>query len=149
MKRSILLYGASAGLLIAAMRFVDYRFLIIEHSVEIYGAIVAALFAAVGIWLGLTLTKEKVVEKRVEVEVFVPAGPFVFNQGKADELELTPREIEVLGLMAEGLSNKEMAERLFVSENTIKTHCSRVFEKLGASRRTQAVQLAKSFGLIP
>jgi NarL family two-component system response regulator LiaR len=148
-KRSILLYGASAGLLIAAMRFVDYRFLIIEHSVEIYGAIVAALFAAVGIWLGLTLTKEKIVEKRIEVEVLVPAGSFSFNQAKADELELTPREVEVLGLMAEGLSNKQMAARLFVSENTIKTHCSRVFEKLGASRRTQAVQLGKKFGLIP
>ena len=144
--RKVLLFGAAAGLLIAAMRFVDYRFLIVDHSVEIYGAIVAALFAAVGIWLGLTLTKEKIVEKRVEVAV--PAGPFVFNQTKADELMLTPREIEVLGLMAEGLSNKEMAGRLFVSENTIKTHCSRVFDKLGASRRTQAVQTAKQAGLI-
>ena len=148
--RRVLLFGAAAGLLIAAMRFVGYRFLIIEHSVEIYGAIVAALFAAVGIWLGLTITKEKIVEKRVEIEVPVPvpAGPFVFNQAKADELALTPREIEVLGLMAEGLSNKEMAERLFVSENTIKTHCSRVFDKLGAGRRTQAVQIGKNFGLI-
>jgi len=142
------LYGISAGLLIAAMRYVDYRFLIVEHSVEIYGAIVAALFAAVGIWLGLTLTKEKIVEKRIEVEVLVPAGPFVFNQAKADELTLTPREIDVLGLMAEGLSNKEMAERLFVSENTIKTHCGRVFDKLGAKRRTQAVQTGKQLNLI-
>jgi DNA-binding CsgD family transcriptional regulator len=146
--RRVLLFGAAAGVLITAMRFVDYRFLIIEHSVEIYGAIVAALFAAVGIWLGLTLTKEKIVEKRIEIEVPVPAGPFVFNQAKADELTLTPREIEVLGLMAEGLSNKEMAERLFVSENTIKTHCSRVFDKLGVSRRTQAVQAGKRLNLI-
>ena len=144
--RRVLLFGAAAGLLIAGMRFVDYRFLILEHSIEIYGAVVAALFAAVGIWLGLTITKEKIVEKRVEVAV--PAGPFVFNQAKADELTLTPREIEVLGLLAEGLSNKEMAERLFVSENTIKTHCSRVFDKLGAGRRTQAVQKGKQFGLI-
>ena len=145
--RRVLIFGASAGLLVAALRFVDYRFLIIEHSVEIYGAIIAALFAAVGIWLGLTLTKEKIVVKHVEVAV--PAGPFVFNQAKADELTLTPREIEVLGLLAAGLSNKEMAERLFVSENTIKTHCSRVFDKLGAGRRTQAVQLGKQLGLIP
>lgn len=145
--RRVLLFGGSAGLLIAALRFVDYRFLVIEHSVEIYGAIIAALFAAVGIWLGLTITKEKIVEKRVEVAV--PAGPFAFDQAKADELTLTPREIEVLGLMAEGLSNKEMAERLFVSENTIKTHCSRVFDKLGAGRRTQAVQKGKQLRLIP
>ena len=144
---SILAYGASAGLLIAVLKFIDYRFLVIEHSVEIYGALIAALFAAVGIWLGLTLTKEKIVVKHVEVAV--PAAPFVFNQAKADELALTPREIEVLGLMADGLSNREMAARLFVSENTIKTHCSRVFDKLGAGRRTQAVQLGKQHGLIP
>jgi DNA-binding CsgD family transcriptional regulator len=144
---SILTYGVSAGLLIAFLKFIDYRFLLIERSVEIYGALIAALFAAVGIWLGLTLTKEKIVVKRVEVAV--PAGPFVFNQARAEELGLTPREIEVLGLMAAGLSNREMAERLFVSENTIKTHCSRVFDKLGAGRRTQAVQLGKQHGLIP
>ncbi len=146
---SILAYGASAGLLIAVLKFIDYRFLVIEHSIEIYGALIAAIFAAVGIWLGLTLTKEKIVVQHVEVPVPVPAGPFVFNQAKADELTLTPREIEVLGLMADGLSNKQMAERLFVSENTIKTHCSRVFDKLGAGRRTQAVQIGKQHGLIP
>lgn len=147
MARSILAYGAAAGLLIALLKFIDYRFLVLEHSIEIYGAAIAAVFAAVGIWLGLTLTKEKIVVKHVEVAV--PAGPFAFNQAKADELTLTPREIEVLGLLAEGLSNREMAERLFVSENTIKTHCSRVFDKLGAGRRTQAVQRAKQHGLIP
>lgn len=144
---SIVGYGASAGLLIALLKFIDYRFMVIEHSVGIYGAVIAGIFAAVGIWLGLTLTKEKVVVKHVEVPV--PAGPFVFNHTKADALTLTAREIEVLGLIAEGLSNRQMAERLFVSENTIKTHCSRVFDKLGAGRRTQAVQLAKQHGLIP
>ena len=147
--RSILAYGASAGLLIAVLRFIDYRFLVIAHSVEIYGALIAALFAGIGIWLGLKLTREQIIVHHVEVPVHVPAGPFVFNQAKADALALTPREIEVLGLMADGLSNKEMAARLFVSENTIKTHCSRVFDKLGAGRRTQAVQIGKQHGLIP
>lgn len=151
--RRIVGFGLACGVLIAVLRFIDYRFLILEHSIAIYGGIISALFAGVGIWFGLKLTKEKVVEKRVEVrvpvEVPVLAGPFVFNQAKADELTLTPREVEVLGLLAEGLSNKEMAERLFVSENTIKTHCSRVFDKLGAARRTQAVQLAKQHGLVP
>jgi ATP/maltotriose-dependent transcriptional regulator MalT len=65
------------------------------------------------------------------------------------KLGITPRELEILGLIAGGLSNREIAARLFVSENTVKTHSSRVFDKLGAKRRTQAVQLGKEFGLIP
>ncbi len=137
-------------MLIVAMRLVEYRFLVVQHSVEIYGALIAAVFAAAGIWFGLTLTGRKVVVKEVTVEVPVPASsdPFVPNHAKIAALGMTPRELEVLQLIAEGLSNKEMAERLFVSENTIKTHTSRVFDKLGASRRTQAVQLAKTQRII-
>jgi NarL family two-component system response regulator LiaR len=147
-------YGACGGLLIVAMRLVEYRFLVVQHSVEIYAAIVAAAFAAAGIWLGLTITGRKVIkevivkEVTVEVPVMAPAGPFVPDAARIEALGITPRELEVLQLIAEGLSNKEMAERLFVSENTVKTHASRVFDKLGASRRTQAVQLAKSQGLL-
>lgn len=151
MKKAVLIYGLSGGLLIVALRFVEYRFLVIEHSIEIYGAIIAALFAAVGIWLGLTITKEKIVLKEVPVEVRVPVpvnGPFVLNAAKVEELGLTPRELEILNLIAEGLSTKQMAERLFVSENTVKTHCSRVFDKLGVNRRTQAVQVGKQLGLV-
>jgi DNA-binding CsgD family transcriptional regulator len=147
--RSILLYGAAAGLLIAALNFIDYRFLVVEHSFQIYGAIIAVLFAAVGVRLGLSLVKPgPIVVKEVVVPVPVAAGPFVLNQAKLDELEITPRELEVLALIADGLSNREMAGRLCVSENTVKTHCQRVFDKLGARRRTQAVQMGKSFGLI-
>jgi DNA-binding NarL/FixJ family response regulator len=132
------------------MRFVEYRFLVLSHSVEIYAALIAAVFAAIGIWFGLTITGRKVEVREVTVEVPVPAasGPFVADQARIAALGITPRELEVLQLIAEGLSNKEMAERLFVSENTVKTHTSRVFDKLGASRRTQAVQLAKSQGLL-
>jgi NarL family two-component system response regulator LiaR len=143
-------YGACGGLLIVAMQFIEYRFLVLQHSVEIYAAIVAAGFAALGIWLGLTITGRPVVVKEVpiEVRVPVPSGPFVPDTARIESLGITPRELEVLQLIAEGLSNKEMAERLFVSENTVKTHTSRLFDKLGASRRTQAVQVAKSQGLI-
>jgi DNA-binding CsgD family transcriptional regulator len=151
LRKSVLIYGAAAGVLIAVLRVVDYRFLVLEHSIEIYGAIIAALFAAAGIWLGLKLTRQKIVLKEVpvEVRVLVPAGgPFVVNTAKVDELGITARELEVLQLIAEGLSTREMAERLFVSENTIKTHCSRVFDKLGVKRRTQAVQTGKSLGLL-
>lgn len=148
MKRHILIYGLAGGVLITLLKWSEYRFLVVEHSLEIYGGLVAVTFAAVGIWLGLKLTKPK--EKIVLREIPVPvSGPFSLNQRKQQELGLTPRELEILELIASGLSNREIAEKLFVSENTVKTHSSRVFEKLGARRRTQAVQLGKEFGLIP
>jgi ATP/maltotriose-dependent transcriptional regulator MalT len=96
------------------------------------------------------VVKEVPVEVRVPVpvEVPAPAGPFEPDASKIVALGITPRELEVLQLIAEGLSTREMAERLFVSENTVKTHTSRVLDKLGASRRTQAVQLAKQMRLL-
>ena len=148
MRKSILIYGLLGGALIALLRVIEYRYLVIEHSVEIYGGLVALLFAGLGIWLGLRLTGRK--ERVVVREVQVPApAEFIRNQAKVSGLGITPRELEILELIAAGLSNREIAERVFVSENTVKTHSSRVFEKLGAKRRTQAVQLGKEFGLIP
>jgi DNA-binding CsgD family transcriptional regulator len=148
MKRHILLYGLVAGILIAALKWMEYRFLVIEHSIEIYGGLVAATFAALGIWLGVKLTSKQ--ERVVTKEVPVPTGePFRPDDSKREALSITPRELEVLELIAQGLSNREIAEKLFVSENTVKTHSSRVFDKLGAKRRTQAVQLGKELRLIP
>jgi DNA-binding CsgD family transcriptional regulator len=150
----LVLYGGLGGVLIALLRVVQYQFLVVEHSVEIYGALIAALFAGLGIWLGLTITRKKsdpeVIVREVHVPVEVPAGgPFSVNEVKVRELGLTPRELEILGLIAEGLSTREIAEKAFVSESTVKTHASRLFDKLGAKRRTQAVQIGKSAGLIP
>ncbi len=147
MKRHILIYGLSGGLLIAALRLAEYRLLVIEHSVEIYGGFIAALFAVIGIVLGLKLTRTR--ETVVVREVPVPSTPFSLNEQKLGELGITPRELEILECIAKGLSNREIAEQLFVSENTVKTHSSRLFDKLGAKRRTQAVQLGKTAGLIP
>jgi DNA-binding CsgD family transcriptional regulator len=152
MRKHVLLYGILGGLLIAGLKAIEYRWLVVEYSVEIYGALVAAVFAAVGIWLGLRLTRPRVtVKERVVVqEVLVPTpGPFVRDERKLESLGLTPRELEILELIAAGLSNREIAERVNVSENTVKTHSSRVFDKLGARRRTQAVQLGKELRLIP
>jgi DNA-binding CsgD family transcriptional regulator len=143
--KHLAIYGACGGLLIVAMRFVEYRFLVVQHSFEIYAALIAAAFAAVGIWLGLTITRRVVVVKEIPV---LTTEPFVADVARIDALGITPRELEVLRLIAEGLSTKEMADRLFVSENTVKTHIGRVLEKLGANRRTQAVQLAKSQRII-
>jgi two-component system, NarL family, response regulator LiaR len=159
-RKSVLVYGILGGVLIAALKLIEYRFLVLEHSIEIYGGIVALLFSALGIWLGLKLTRTRetvvVREVPVQVEVQVPvpypvpaAGPFERNERRLEQLGITPRELEILEAMAAGLSNREIAERLFVSENTVKTHAGRLFDKLSARRRTQAVQIAKEAGLIP
>ncbi|MBZ5686566.1 MAG: helix-turn-helix transcriptional regulator [Acidobacteriia bacterium] len=141
--RDILLFGVCGGLLITLLKLTEYRFLVVEHSVEIYGGLIAAIFAALGIWLGLTLTRKK-------VQPSLPfTGPFTPDERRISDLGITPRELEILGLIAAGLSNREIADRLFVSENTVKTHSSRLFDKLGARRRTQAVQLGKQAHLIP
>ena len=149
-----LIYGLGGGLLIALLKLIEYRFVVVEHSIEIYGGLTALLFGGLGVWLGLKLTrKEQVIVEReriVEKEVRVPAGTlFALNEERLQELAITKRELEILGLIAHGLSNREIAEKLFVSENTVKTHSSRLFDKLSAKRRTQAVQKGKELGLIP
>jgi NarL family two-component system response regulator LiaR len=146
--RDILLYGVCGGVLIAVLKLTEYRFLVVEHSVEVYVALVAALFAGLGIWLGLTLTRKN--PAMIIKEIPAPAAdPFVADGTRVSQLGITARELEILGLIATGLSNREIAGRLFVSENTVKTHSSRLFDKLGAKRRTQAVQIGKTARLIP
>lgn len=162
----ILFYGLCGGLLIVVLKLTEYRFLVVEHSVEIYAGLIAALFAGLGIWLGLTLTRkkpakivtqtivkeivhEKIVTETVVKEISAPTGPFVADEARVSQLGITARELEILGLIASGLSNREIADQLFVSENTVKTHSSRLFDKLGAKRRTQAVRIGKNARLIP
>jgi DNA-binding CsgD family transcriptional regulator len=151
MKRHVLIFGLVGGLLIATLRYTEYRFVVIEHSVELYSALVAVLFAAFGIWLGLRITRrrETIVIKEVFVPGAEPASPFAPNTAQQQSLGITARELEILTLVARGLSNREIATQLFVSENTVKTHCARAFDKLGAARRTQAVQRGKELGLLP
>ena len=146
MKKHILIYGLCGGVLIVLLKLVEYRFLVIQHSIEIYGGLIALLFAVLGIWLGLKLTKTR--ETVIVREVPAPRS-FTLNEVRLRELGITRRELEILELIAHGLSNREIAEKLFVSENTVKTHSSRLFDKLSARRRTQAVQLGKELGLIP
>jgi NarL family two-component system response regulator LiaR len=154
--RDILLYGVCGGVLIVVLKLTEYRFLVVEYSVEIYVALVAALFAGLGIWLGLTVTRKKpepVIQEKIVRETIIrevpAAGPFVVDEIRVSQFGVTARELEILGLIATGLSNREIADRLFVSENTVKTHSSRLFDKLGAKRRTQAVQIGKTARLIP
>ena len=149
MRKHALLYGVLGGVLIAILSLVEYRWLVVQHSFEIYAGIVAAIFAGVVIWLGQRLTRKP--EATVVVREVLVAAPVEFtrDERQVERLGITPRELEILQLIAEGLSNKEIAERVHVSENTVKTHSARVFAKLGARRRTQAVQLGKESRLIP
>ena len=153
MKKIIILYGLVGGVLIAALKLIEYRFLVVEHSLEIYGGLVAAIFAAVGLALGRKLARprEKVIVQHIPVPVAGPAGAsglFEPDPERLRRLGITPRELEILEAIAAGLSTREIAARLFVSENTVKTHAGRVLEKLNARRRTEAVRIARQEGLI-
>lgn len=148
--RTVLLYGISLALLLFLLRWLELRFLIFDHALEIYIGAIAIVFTALGIWLALKLTKPKIERVVVEKEVYIEkTREFVFNEAEVTRLGISKRELEVLQLMAEGLSNAEIGNRLFVSLNTVKTHASNLFFKLDASRRTQAIEKAKSLCLIP
>jgi ATP/maltotriose-dependent transcriptional regulator MalT len=156
MKRHVLIFGLVGGVLIVLLQYTEYRFVVIEHSVELYGALVAILFAAFGIWLGLRIARRRETVRETIVVKEVPAlketsahEPFTPDKARQQTLGITARELEILSLIARGLSNREIATQLFVSENTVKTHCARAFDKLGAARRTQAVQRGKELGLLP
>ena len=148
--REILVYGAAIGLLVFAIQMSEYRFLVVSHSVEVYAGLVAILAAAAGIWLGRSLRRRGAGEPPTPPASGLAAtSPFTPDEDRIARLGITPRELEILALIASGLSNREIAERLFVSENTVKTHARRLFDKLGARRRTQAVQIGKAARLIP
>ena len=128
------------AILIFMLKYLEYRLFIRDLSTEFYVGIVAVLFTILGVWAGLRLTRKKI----------VLVGPeFVFNTDALRQLEISKREHEVLELLAQGLSNQEIADKLFVSLNTIKTHISNLFSKLDVKRRTQAVQKSKNLRLIP
>jgi ATP/maltotriose-dependent transcriptional regulator MalT len=101
-------------------------------------------------WLALKLTDKKTETIIIEKEVYISNNhKFQINDKALDQTGLSKRELEVLGLISDGLSNEEIAEKLFISLNTIKTHTSNLFEKLEVKRRTQATEKAKRLGLIP
>ena len=137
MYRQVLVWAAAGGILIALLKLIEYKHFVREYPSELYGGLVALIFTAIGIYLGLKWTRRR------------ETLPFLLNEQKLRDIGLTPREHEILGLIAQGLSNREIGEKLFVSENTVKTHSSRLFEKMQVNRRVQAVQRARELGLIP
>ena len=142
MWRTILIYGLAMAALIALLKLVEYKYFVHDIPFEFYIGVVAVMFTGLGIWAGLRLTRPKVVE--VEVQ-----GLFERDDQTLKKLGISKREFEVLELMAAGLSNQDIADCLFVSTSTVKTHVSNVLAKLDASRRTEAIARAKKLRLIP
>ena len=140
MRKTIILYGVALAALTGILKFIEYRFFVRDLSMEFYLGVVAVLFAGIGVWAGQRLTRRKVV---------IATPDFKLNEPELQRLGISKREYEVLELMAQGLSNQEIADKLFASLNTIKTHSSNLFVKLDARRRTQAVRRAKELGLLP
>jgi len=147
--KSTILYGFSLAVLLFLMKWLEFRLIVIDHALEIYIGSIAVVFTALGIWLALKLTKPKKETIIVEKEIYVNDVEFVQDRNQLEKLNLSKREMEVLELIAQGCSNQEIASQLFVSLPTIKTHSSKLFEKLDVNRRTQAVEKAKRLRLIP
>jgi len=148
--KAVIVYGLSMALLLFLLKWLEMRFIIMDHAFEIYAGAIAILFTSLGIWLALKLTKPRVKTVVVEKEIHVHNnGPFTMNVKEIENLGISKRELEVLQLMSEGLSNNEIAERMFVSLNTIKTHSSNLFVKMDVKRRTQAIEKGRKLFLIP
>ena len=139
MWRTTLLYGAVLAALVFILKMIEYQFLVRDLSMEFYIGFVALMFTVIGVWTGVRLTQRK----------SLPAIPFEADEQYLRKLGISKREYEVLSLMSQGLSNREIADKLFVSLNTVKTHTSNIFLKLDVKRRTQAIQKAQSMRLIP
>ena len=140
MRKTILLYGIAMAVFVGLLKYFEYSFLVKDLSTEFYVGIIAVFFTALGVWAGRKLTRVKIV---------VTDPDFILNTEELHRLGISRREYEVLELIAQGLSTKEIAEKFFVSSSTIKTHSSNLFLKLNAKRRTQAIQRAKQLRLLP
>jgi len=154
--KNILLYAAAMAAILLLLQWMQFRLLIIDHATEIYITGIAVIFTLLGIWLAMKLTRPKteVIKETVVIEKQVTVykaahEPFSPDTEMIGRLGISQREMEVLLLVAAGATNQQIADQLFVSLNTIKTHTSRLFEKLDVQRRTQAIEKAKRLHIIP
>ncbi len=141
MKKYYIFYGVGLGVLLMVLKLIEYQFLIRMHIFEIYGGLIAALFLSLGVWAGLKLTRKSPAPVVIHM-------PLSFDESRIRALGISKREQEVLELISQGLTNQEIADKLFVSLNTVKTHSARLFEKLEVNSRTKAMMKAQELGLI-
>ncbi len=148
--RSAWLYGCALAALLFLLKWLELRFVIYDHALDIYIGLIALLFTGLGIWLSIKLSAPTIKTIVIENTIYVPSEKaFSLNEDALKKSGLSSREMDVLKLMAGGNSNRAIAEQLYVSLNTVKTHCSNIFEKLEVSSRMQAIQKAKTMGLLP
>jgi DNA-binding NarL/FixJ family response regulator len=143
-RRTIIIYGLAMAALIAVLKLVEYKYFVRDIPLEVYVGMIAVMFTSIGVWAGLRLTRPKVVREIVETN-----APFRLDEANLQKLGISKREYEVLELISHGLSNQEIADKLFVSTSTIKTHVSNVLAKLDSKRRTQAIQRAMELRILP
>ncbi|ELR71959.1 regulatory protein, LuxR:Response regulator receiver [Fulvivirga imtechensis AK7] len=147
--RRIILYGSVLAVLVFVLKWLQWKFLIVDNSLDIYIGLIAIFFTILGVWVATQLTKPKVEKVVVEKEVFIPQPEnFVINQIELEKLDLTNREHEVLQLVARGYSNADIAESLFLSISTVKTHVSNLYVKMNVKSRAQAIEKAKRLRIV-
>lgn len=142
--KHIIIYALALALLVFTLKWLQWEFLIIDNSIDIYIGLIAVFFTMLGIWVANQLTKPKIQEVIIEKEVIVPqAEDFTINERELEKLKLTKREYEILQLLIKGHSNSDIANQLFLSISTVKTHVSNLYTKMNVKRRTQAIAKAK------
>lgn len=147
--RHIFLYGLALALLIFVLKWLQWKFVIVDNAIDIYVGLIAVLFTALGVWISAQVVKPKVQTIVVEKEIMVPQPEqFAINETELEKLDLSNREYEVLQLLVQGLSNQQIADGLFLSVSTVKTHVSNLYVKLGVKNRTQAMGKAKTLKII-
>ena len=145
MKSTLLIYGLFLGTLVFLLKITEYWFWVKLNAFDVYLAVVAIIFMCVGLWLGHNLHQKKNIEKTITLPSTLVS---LHDENNFIELGISKREYEVLILISRGMSNQEIADSLFVSQNTIKTHSSRLFEKLDVKNRTHAIIKAKELGIL-
>ena len=148
-RKEILIYCISMALLLFLLKWLEAHFIVFNYRLDFFIGAIAILFTVLGIWLALKLVKPKVETRIVEKEVYIDSSAQTeINQQEIEKLGISKRELDVLNLMATGLSNEEIAGKLFIGLNTVKTHSSNIFLKLDVKRRTQAIEKAKRMNII-
>ena len=147
--RHIILYGFILAILVFLLKWLQWKFLIVDNAIEIYIGMIAVFFTVLGIWVATQLTKPRVEKVIVEKEIFIPQPEnFSINEAELKKLNLTHREYEILQLVVKGHSNSDIADILFLSLSTVKTHISNLYIKMDVKRRAQAIEKAKRLWIV-